>query len=168
MEARRRGFAIRLRSACLAGSSVSVLSVLLLWIAIAGARGALPPYVYEEARRNAPYHLQVAISDVAPPAETPGYCRVTGKIVTLFRDRTGKFALGQTIEFLLACMRKSDEPLIGGTIYTYLDSLAQAKYIEAYLTEQDRRLEVARSQSLIIEAPSSAPLLPVVQGHRSE
>lgn len=145
-----------------------MLALLVWWIAIGSARGALPPYVYEEARRNAPYHVQVALSNVAAPAQTPGYCRVTGKIVTLFRDTTGKLSIGQPIEFLMACMKETDEHIIGGTIYTYLNRLTAAKYLEAYLVEHDSALEVARSQSLIIEAPSSTPQLPVVQGNLSQ
>ncbi len=145
-----------------------VLSLLLLCaIAIGGARAALPPYAYEEARREAPYHLQVAVERVAPPASTPGFCDVTGKIVTLFRDKSGALALGQAIGFKMACIRETDDTPLSGTIYTDLTQLTQAKYIEAYLADQDGGLKVALSQALIIEAPSSTPQLPVVQGRVS-
>lgn len=139
----------------------SLLSAALFLLGISYAHAMMPPWVYEKARAEAPYHIQVAIDDVTVPWRTPEDCQVSGSIVRIFRDTSGKLTNDETIAFPIACIRNSDEPLVGGTIWTDVDELKRARFIEVYLVDGENGLDTAKWQSLIIGAPSSTPQLPV-------
>lgn len=138
-----------------------LLVVAFLGLLATGAHAVMPPAVYQKARADAPLHVQVAISDVAVPEETPSSCIVTGEVVRIFRDTAGALSLRATVAFPVACSRAGDRVPIGGVLWTNADALAAARFIEAYLVGADSPFDVALHQSRIIEAPSDAPLLPV-------
>lgn len=127
----------------------------------AAAHAALPPQVYQKARAEAPYHVQVAIEKMTPAEHTPGNCGITGKIVRIFRDTENKLKVGDPIGFAVSCLRTGDRPPIGGTLYTNVDALQGAKFIEAYLVGQGGGFSVVLSQTRIIAEPSDKPQLPV-------
>jgi hypothetical protein len=138
--------------------------LLLCVVALAGvgtAAAMMAPAVYREARQTAPYHVQVAISRVAPPAQTPGSCVVEGKVVRIFRDEPKRLADGAVVRFGVACNRPTDPPRASGILWTDLETLAGARYIEAYLVDDKGGFGVTLWQSRIIDAPSRAPQLPV-------
>jgi hypothetical protein len=126
-----------------------------------GAAALLAPEYYRRARAEAPYHLQVAISKVVPPASGPSDCLVEGKVVRVFRDATGKHGLDSSIRFPVPCAGPDDRVPAGGVIWTDTDALLRAKFIEVYLVDADGGLATALSQSRIIEAPSDTPQRPV-------
>ena len=134
------------------------LLVIGLLLIAAPAHAAKPPSAYKKARAAAPYHLQIAVDRVTPPAATPGPCRVAGKIVRIFRDRPRALRRGAAIQFNVSCLREGDPRRKGGARYTYVDALKEARFLEAYL---DFARAVTESQTLIIDAASDTPQMPV-------
>lgn len=59
----------------------------------------------------------------------------------------------------MSCVRRGDPPLIGGTLWTDLDALTRARYLEVFLTPGDGRYHVAAWQSRIIEALTDKPTM---------
>lgn len=137
------------------------LSAALFLVGMGAAQAMMPPWVYEEARAEAPYHLQVAIEGVKVPAKTPGNCEVGGKVVRIFRDSAGKLSEDEHITFPIACIRSDAEVFPGPTIWTDVKDLVDASFIEVYLVDGEDGLDTAKWQSLIIKAPSPEPQLPV-------
>jgi len=133
----------------------------LLGFLTTSAHALMAPEYYRQARADAPYHLQVAISRVEPPPSGPGACTVDGKIAEIFKDTSAKLTVGAPIRFPIACHRPGDRVLIGGTIWTDVEALMSARYIEVYLVDAGAGLEPALWQSRIIDASSSTPQLPV-------
>jgi hypothetical protein len=133
----------------------------VLCLLATGAQAVMPPAVYQKARADAPFHVQVAISDVAVPEATPSTCLVSGEVVRIFRDTAGALSVGDKIAFPVSCSRAGDRVPIGGVLWTNADALAAARFIEAYLIGSEPSFDVALYQSRIIDAPSDAPQLPV-------
>lgn len=69
-------------------------AAILTLVVISGVEAALPPQVYEKARADATYHVQVKTSRVIPPARTSGDCETEGEVVRIFRDKSGARARG--------------------------------------------------------------------------
>jgi hypothetical protein len=134
---------------------------LTLFIAATAANAALAPEWYRKARAEAPYHVQVAVRRVVPPSPSPGACMVDGDIVTIFRDTPGSLDVGAPISFAVSCMQPGDLVPIGGTIWTQINRLEAARYIEAYLSGGPERYDTALDQTRIIPEPSEAPQFPV-------
>lgn len=133
----------------------------LLGFLTTNAHAMMAPEYYRKARQDAPYHLQVAILRVVAPGSGPGNCMVDGKVVEIFKDTAAKFTAGTSIRFPIACDSPGDKVLMGGTIWTDRQALMRARYIEVYLVEAGDGLDTALWQSKIIDAPSSAPRLPI-------
>lgn len=136
-------------------------TLLLLVATAAGAHALLAPEYYRKARVEAPYHVQVAIARVVPPASGAGACVVEGTIAKIFRDAPSKLTHGMSISFPVACHLPGEMVPIGGTIWTDTEVLLHAKYIEVYLVADGAGYETALWQSKIIGAPSANPQLPV-------
>lgn len=136
---------------------IALSSAALLLLGVSLAQAMMPPWVYEKARNEAPYHIQVAVEGVKVPSKTPGDCEVSGKIVSIFRDTPGNLADDEEITFPVACIRAGDEALIGGTIWTDVKELLDARYIEVYLVDEEDGFNTALWQSQIIDEPSSTP-----------
>jgi hypothetical protein len=126
-----------------------------------GAHAMMAPEHYRRARAEAPYHLQVAIDKVTPPAEGPGDCRVEGTVVEVFKDTEGKLPVGTPLSFGVACYRPGDRMPVGGTVWTQVAALESAKYIEVYLVDDGPGFSITLSNSRIIDAPSKQPQFPV-------
>jgi tetratricopeptide (TPR) repeat protein len=142
-----------------AGSGLISASTLFALLAVSGASAVLPPQVYENARAEATYHVQVKIATVSPPSRTPGDCETTGEVVRIFRDKSGTLRLGTRVDFTVSCMRRGDPPIIGGTLWTDYDALMRARYLEAFLNPGAGRYHVAAWQSRIIEAVTDKPTI---------
>ena len=136
------------------------LAIPLLLIAT-GAHALLAPEFYRQARFDAPFHVQVGIEKVTPPANGPGNCTVAGKVATVFRDAGNKLPVGSPVSFAVACHRAGEQVPIGGAMWIDTDALSSAKYIEAYLTPGVDGYAVAMWNSKIIDAPSATPQFPV-------
>lgn len=127
---------------------------------LAPSLALMPPSVYEQARNDAMFHVQVRILSVNGPATTPGNCAITGEIVRIFRDKSGKLKQGTRVAFTVSCRKPADAEIIGGTLWTNYDSLLSAQYLEVYLNSNERGgYEVALWQSQIIEKATEQPLM---------
>jgi hypothetical protein len=134
----------------------------LVGLGISVAEAVMPPWVYQQAREQATYHVQVKVTRVDSPAKTPGECQTTGEVVRIFRDRSGELRLRTTLGFSVSCMRPGDPMVVGGTLWTDHDRLKQAKYLDAFLNRVERRFQIALWQSRIIEAPTDSPVIAIV------
>ncbi len=106
-------------------------AALLASAACAGqAFAVLAPEYYEQARRSAANHVQIDIEDVDEPGGGMGDCVVTGKVAKVFR---GDLMPGAEIAFSVACYDYGDMP-VGGTLWTDMDALSDAKVLEAFMT----------------------------------
>lgn len=139
---------------------VARFAVLLVFLATS-AHALMAPEFYRQARADAPFHVQVAIDKVTPPAARPGNCIVAGKIAEVFRDAGNKLPVGTPVSFAVACHRQGEEVPIGGAKWADTDTLTSAKYIEVYLAPGVDGYAVAMWNSKIIEAPSKTPQFPV-------
>jgi hypothetical protein len=121
----------------------------------------MAPEYYRKARAEAPHHVQVEIALVSAPEDGPGDCTVEGRVVEAFKDATGKLKKDTPVSFPVACYHEGDRVPVGGVMWTEVDALQQAKYIEVYLVDAGEGYDVALWQSKIIAAPSAAPQFPV-------
>jgi hypothetical protein len=133
----------------------------LLLLLTTSARALMAPEFYRQARVDAPFHVQVAIDKVTPPAAGPGSCKVEGKVAEVFRDAGNKVPGGTPVSFSVACRREGEQVPIGGAKWTDTAALTSAKYIEVYLTPGVDGYAVAMWNSKLIDAPSKAPQFPV-------
>ena len=78
------------------------------------AHALMAPEFYRQARADAPFHVQVAIDKVTPPATGPGNCFVEGKIAEVFRDAGNKLPAGTPVSFSVACHREGEQVPVGG------------------------------------------------------
>jgi hypothetical protein len=141
------------------GSALCGLWLLTL-LAPSWALALMPPWVYQQARDTAMYHVQVKVLRVEGPQQTPGECSLTGEVVRIFRDTTGKLTQGSTLVFTVSCRKASDAHVpIGGTLWTDYASLMKAVYIEVFLNSDDNGYKVALWQSHIIEVPTTQAVM---------
>src|SRR5262245_5403914 len=134
-----------------------VLVWLLLFLLPSGASAVMPPWVYQEARDKAMFHVQVKVLKVAGPAQTPGPCAVTGEVVRIFRDQPGTLKPGAVLDFAVYSSRPVDPLIIGGTLWTNYISRLKARSFEVFLTSSGHGSRLAWWQSRIIEAPPEQP-----------
>lgn len=123
------------------------------------AFAVMPPWVYERAREEAMYHVQVRILSVNGPARTPGECAITSEVVRIFRDKSAMLRQGTRLAFTVSCRKPGDQVVVGGTLWTDYDSLLRAQYLEVFLNREEQRYEVALWQSRIIDAPTTDPVM---------
>jgi hypothetical protein len=131
----------------------AVTASLILSAALAGeAAAVLAPDYYEEARRSAANHVQIAVDSVEAPSGGMGACPVEGRIVRVFR---GVLPPGQRIAFTVSCYDYGSLP-DGATLWTDYDALNQAKFLEAFMSA-DTPPRVVLDQVEIILAPRDRP-----------
>ena len=94
------------------------------------AQAILPPDAYLNGRQSAQNHVQIGISTISPPAGGMGRCQLSGRVVQVFR---GDLVRGQEVAFEVSCYRYGQLP-IGETLWTDYDALAEARYVEAFMT----------------------------------
>src|SRR5262249_46565387 len=138
----------------LARSFVSLASIVPLIALATGAQALMAPEWYRKARAEAPYHIQVAVTNVVAPSPSPGRCTVEGEIVAVFKGESGKLRQGRPVSFPVSCMNPGDLVPIGGTIWTEIPRLQAARYIEAYLGNAGEGYRPALDQQRIIGEPS--------------
>jgi hypothetical protein len=94
------------------------------------AQALLPPDAYLNGRQSAENHVQIGISTITPPEGGMGRCVLAGRVVQVFR---GALIRGQEVTFEVSCYRYGQLP-IGETLWTDYDALAEARYVEAFMT----------------------------------
>lgn len=103
-----------------------------VWLALgAGPAAALmPPYVYENARRDAASVVVLRVRKVTTPAGGYGACRVSGVVRKVER---GPLRPGMVLRLDVPCVKPGAQPPLGGTIYQPVAALVRAPYGRAWL-----------------------------------
>jgi hypothetical protein len=130
-------------------------------ITTASAFALMPPEVYREARANAPYHVQIAVTKVEAPRVGPGTCSVEGQVLKIFKNETGKLANDMIVGFDVACRRQGEQVPLGGTIWLDTDALEKADFMEVYLTDTADSFAVPLWNYKLISHLSDTPQFPV-------
>jgi hypothetical protein len=136
-------------------------SVVWLVLLTASAYALMPPEVYRNARAEAPYHVQVAITKVDAPRKGPGDCGVEGQVLRIFKNATGRLANDMIVGFTVACHREGEVVPIGGTIWLDTDALEKADYMEVYLADTAEGFSVPLWNYKLIPKLSDTPQFPV-------
>jgi len=95
------------------------------------AHAVMPPWVYEQARRDAPNVIVLDVSGVEAPADPPANCLVRGKVVKV--ERGADYKVGQSVALQVPCTREGAPRIVGGTIWQDIPSLKAAPQGRAYL-----------------------------------
>jgi hypothetical protein len=121
-----------------------------------------PPWAYREARRRAPIHAQMYVS--RPASNAPG--KIAGRIVRIFRDKTGTLYPGKHVQFFIPVMDDEPGPISpGGTIYHDWDRFASARWVEMFLEPNGPGYHLVDSQIAPIRRPTFRPICgPEVEG----
>lgn len=107
-----------------------LLSAGLAWGA-GPAAALMPPYVYENARRDAASVIVLEVQAVTPPAEGYGACRVEGVVRQV--ERGTALQPGGRVTLDVPCVQPGAQPPIGGTIYQSVPTLAASRFGRAWL-----------------------------------
>ena len=116
------------------------------------AAAVLAPEYYEEARRSAPNHIQIAIDNVGSPSGGMGDCAVEGRVVKVFK---GDLTPDAKLRFAVSCYDYGTIPQ-GPTLWTDYDALSEAKFLEAFMSG-DPQPRIALDQVEIILEPRDVP-----------
>jgi len=138
-----------------------VRSALWMMVLPASAHALMPPEVYRNARAEAPYHVQIAITKVDAPRTGPGTCGVEGQVLKIFKNATGSLSNDMTVGFAVACRHTGDVVPLGGTIWLNTDALEKADYMEVYLADTAEGLAVPLWNYKLISKLSDEPQFPV-------
>lgn len=125
------------------------------------AQAALHPDEYRNARREAPYHLQVKVTRVTTSITRRNRCEIEARVVTEFRDTQGDMGAGTPIRFTIPCYHRADAFPGGCTPWALSARIKAAKYMETYMTRRNGKLQLALWQWKAISSPSNAPQFPV-------
>ena len=128
----------------------------------AGARPVMAPHVYEEARANAPMHVQlIRFGALYRPGHSDS-ARIDGRIVRIFRDREHRLHWGQRVSFAVSVIdrSRSGPPELSGTIYHDGERLGHARWLEVFLEAWQGEIQLVRSQLIVIGHPTLHPVCP--------
>ena len=90
----------------------------------------LPLSHYEQARRDAEFHVQVKIRHVQSNVATPGQARVDAEVIRIFRGQHA-LKLGDAVRFVVSVLTGNEnfkDVPFGGTIWTNYNDLHAAKF----------------------------------------
>jgi hypothetical protein len=107
-------------------------------------------------RREAPFHLQLALDKTRSAEQVIGQTQVQGEVARVFRT-DGRLSEGDCITFPLWVCRAGDEPT--GPAYIYHDEFVKAAFVEAYLYGSPPACELAAYEFHVIDAPTERPTL---------
>jgi hypothetical protein len=113
------------------------------------------------ARRDAPFHVQVKLTDL--PAVTPNdYVRIGGAVIRVFRGET-TLKFGDSVSFTLWVCDRGKEPT--GPPYVYFEDLIGMGNVEAYLDGKPPDCDVVGYEFTVLREPSEKPTLTVGDLH---
>jgi hypothetical protein len=124
---------------------------------------AISPHYWEQGRREAPIHLQMALRQRPGPASS----LAAGPVVRVFRDDTGQIRVGCVISFKVDwfdpdAARDTGPPVLGRQrIRVPLPWLGAARYLEVYLHAAAGGYEIAWEQVTPLERSTRTPMNPV-------
>jgi hypothetical protein len=132
----------------------ALITIFFYAASLSSAFAIMPPEVYEQARQTAEHHVQLRILDVSePPADGYGDCVVRVRVIMTFR---GDLPMGREFPIHVSCLRPDANPRPGGELWNAYAELAQAEYLEAFLSG-DGTPDVDTEQVVIISGPANAP-----------
>jgi hypothetical protein len=120
----------------------------------------MAPHVYEEARANAPIHVQLWRPRGGETLPRGASVRTTAWVIRIFRDRDHAVGLGRRISFDVPVMHPigSNGPELSGTIYHDWNRLGRAHWLEAFMERSEGGLELVHSQIAAIRHPTLRPV----------
>jgi hypothetical protein len=122
----------------------------------------MAPFIYEQARANAPFHVQIWRGRVESLPNDDGSIRVTGRIVRIFRNSDRSLHWGQRVSFSVPIIShtRSDNPTLDGTIRHAWETVGRARYLEAFLESWEGEIHLVCSQVAPIRHPTRWPACP--------
>ncbi|MCL2453245.1 MAG: hypothetical protein FWD08_06320, partial [Alphaproteobacteria bacterium] len=116
--------------------------------------------VYEQARADAPFHVQLWRGRIEPQPANATSIIVTGRIVRLFRNKGRALHWGQKVSFTIPIVNPegSDTPVLDGTIRHAWESIGPARCLEAFLESWNGEINLVRSQVAAIRRPTWRPV----------
>lgn len=108
----------------------------------------MAPAVYEQARKDAPNVVVIAIDRTAPPATDYGMCQVTGAVAAV--ERGSMLAAGAPITLQVPCAKPDADYPDGGTIWQRMELLLGSTRGRAWL---DGSGQLVLSLYEIVDAP---------------
>lgn len=122
-----------------------------LCIASTAAWAALPPSVYEDARRDAEAIVVLQVDRVDFPRSTPGSCVAHGTIEAVERDASESLREGAAMTLTVMCADARDVVPDGPVLWTDVDDLDRASRVRAWVDQgENGGWEIVRSQSEIL------------------
>jgi hypothetical protein len=120
----------------------------------------MAPHVYEQARANAPIHVQLWQFGGANRQRRGASVRADVRVVRIFRDRDHALRLGQRISFSVPVRSSSGSEgrVLSGTIYHDWDEMGRVHWLEAFMESSDGQIELVRSQIVAIRHPTLHPV----------
>ena len=120
----------------------------------------MAPFVYEEARADAPIHVQLWQPAGLKQPRRGTSVRTTTRVVRIFRDRDRALYLGKRISFHVPVVTPigSDGPELSGTIYHDWDRMGRAHWLEAFMESSDDGFDLVLSQIVAIRHPTRRPV----------
>ncbi|MBS0221243.1 MAG: hypothetical protein JSR91_10925 [Proteobacteria bacterium] len=120
----------------------------------------MAPFVYEEARTEAPMHVQIWRPWLHSPHNETRIGRIDGRVVRIFRDRGRQLRWGQSVSFPVSIIdRKAQSPpTMSGEIYHDWERIGPARFLEAFLEAWNGKIELVYSQIAPIRYPTLHPV----------
>jgi len=120
----------------------------------------MAPFVYEQARADAPFHVQLWRGRIEPQPANATSIIVTGRIVRLFRNKGRALHWGQKVSFAIPIVNPagSGTPALDGTIRHAWESVGPARCLEAFLESWNGEIYLVRSQVAAIRRPTWRPV----------
>ena len=118
------------------------------------------PYVYEEARADAPIHIQIRRFGSANRSAGDDSVRVHGRVVRIFRDRERVLHWWQSLSFFIPVINRerTGSPELSGTIHHDWEWMGRARWLEVFLESWNGEIHLVRSQVLAIRHPTRRPV----------
>ena len=119
----------------------------------------MAPFVYEEARADAPLHAQLCHCRPARLPADATCIRATGRVLRIFRNRGASLHLGQKISFCIPVIGPAGSaPALDGTIRHDRYRIGRARFLEAFLDYWDSEFHLIHSQVAPIRYPTKRPV----------
>jgi len=114
----------------------------------------LPPEEYEQAARNADWHVQVAIEQVA---FAPGEATLVGPVVRVFRGSSE--LAGHIMRLKVGCVRtgEDDEWAPDGAGRFPSDALRPGRILEAFVVDTPEGPEIAADLCSLLDSATDRP-----------
>ena len=111
----------------------ALLATGALWAS--AAQAVMPPEVYQRARDEAPFHLEVEVISVTTPEADYGVCQVWARVVMIARDTPGRISLGQELGFGVDCVHRDADPNAApdGPLFEIAEDLQPDRRLDVYL-----------------------------------